>query len=75
MCQRVCGASVGCSNIAYPKLVIELMPVGEYTTNTLISNIVSESTNQQITCLKYVLFFLRCREKIKLFKDFGIKKD
>uniref|UniRef100_A0A7N8WJU0 Solute carrier family 5 member 9 n=1 Tax=Mastacembelus armatus TaxID=205130 RepID=A0A7N8WJU0_9TELE len=28
VCQRICGASVGCSNIAYPKLVIELMPVG-----------------------------------------------
>ncbi|KAM8746250.1 sodium/glucose cotransporter 4 isoform 1-T1 [Acanthopagrus schlegelii] len=28
VCQRVCGASVGCSNIAYPKLVVELMPVG-----------------------------------------------
>ncbi|XP_075997650.1 sodium/glucose cotransporter 4 [Genypterus blacodes] len=28
VCQNVCGASVGCSNIAYPKLVIELMPVG-----------------------------------------------
>uniref|UniRef100_A0A8C5E9B5 Sodium/glucose cotransporter 4 n=1 Tax=Gouania willdenowi TaxID=441366 RepID=A0A8C5E9B5_GOUWI len=28
VCQRVCGASVGCSNIAYPKLVIALMPVG-----------------------------------------------
>ncbi|XP_069006082.1 sodium/glucose cotransporter 4 isoform X2 [Embiotoca jacksoni] len=28
VCQSVCGASVGCSNIAYPKLVIELMPVG-----------------------------------------------
>uniref|UniRef100_A0A3Q3B8R3 Solute carrier family 5 member 9 n=1 Tax=Kryptolebias marmoratus TaxID=37003 RepID=A0A3Q3B8R3_KRYMA len=27
-CQRICGASVGCSNIAYPKLVVELMPVG-----------------------------------------------
>ncbi|XP_038572876.1 sodium/glucose cotransporter 4-like [Micropterus salmoides] len=27
-CQSVCGASVGCSNIAYPKLVVELMPVG-----------------------------------------------
>ena len=29
VCQRVCGAAVGCSNIAYPKLVVELMPVGE----------------------------------------------
>lgn len=27
-CLRICGASVGCSNIAYPKLVMELMPVG-----------------------------------------------
>ncbi|NWX23296.1 SC5AA protein, partial [Aegotheles bennettii] len=27
-CTRVCGAAVGCSNIAYPKLVIELMPSG-----------------------------------------------
>ncbi|XP_006087345.1 sodium/glucose cotransporter 4 isoform X1 [Myotis lucifugus] len=28
ICQRVCGARVGCSNIAYPKLVIALMPIG-----------------------------------------------
>ncbi|KAM9832648.1 sodium/glucose cotransporter 4 [Neosynchiropus ocellatus] len=28
VCQRVCGAAVGCSNLAYPKLVVELMPVG-----------------------------------------------
>ncbi|XP_077426061.1 sodium/mannose cotransporter SLC5A10 isoform X2 [Vanacampus margaritifer] len=27
-CVRVCGAEVGCSNIAFPKLVIELMPNG-----------------------------------------------
>ncbi|KAL1022419.1 hypothetical protein UPYG_G00026730 [Umbra pygmaea] len=27
-CQRICGAAVGCSNIAYPKLVVALMPVG-----------------------------------------------
>uniref|UniRef100_A0AAY4EYW9 Sodium/glucose cotransporter 4 n=1 Tax=Denticeps clupeoides TaxID=299321 RepID=A0AAY4EYW9_9TELE len=27
-CQRICGVTVGCSNIAYPKLVVELMPVG-----------------------------------------------
>lgn len=25
----MCGAEVGCSNIAFPKLVIELMPSGE----------------------------------------------
>ncbi|NXM61408.1 SC5A9 protein, partial [Illadopsis cleaveri] len=28
ICKRVCGAAVGCSNIAYPKLMIELMPDG-----------------------------------------------
>ncbi|XP_074866895.1 sodium/mannose cotransporter SLC5A10 [Carettochelys insculpta] len=27
-CVRVCGSAVGCSNIAYPKLVVELMPSG-----------------------------------------------
>jgi len=27
-CDYYCGASVGCSNIAYPKLVVELMPNG-----------------------------------------------
>ncbi|XP_017313348.1 sodium/glucose cotransporter 5 [Ictalurus punctatus] len=27
-CRKVCGAEVGCSNIAFPKLVIELMPSG-----------------------------------------------
>uniref|UniRef100_A0A8C8VEU5 Solute carrier family 5 member 9 n=1 Tax=Pelusios castaneus TaxID=367368 RepID=A0A8C8VEU5_9SAUR len=28
ICKKVCGAEVGCSNIAYPKLVMGLMPVG-----------------------------------------------
>uniref|UniRef100_A0A8C2VLY2 Sodium/glucose cotransporter 1 n=1 Tax=Chinchilla lanigera TaxID=34839 RepID=A0A8C2VLY2_CHILA len=28
-CQRYCGTSVGCTNIAYPTLVVELMPNGE----------------------------------------------
>ncbi|XP_012697786.1 sodium/glucose cotransporter 1 isoform X2 [Clupea harengus] len=27
-CTKYCGASVGCSNIAYPKLVVDLMPNG-----------------------------------------------
>ncbi|KAH9503391.1 Sodium/glucose cotransporter 4 [Bulinus truncatus] len=27
-CQQYCENSVGCSNVAYPKLVLELMPVG-----------------------------------------------
>ncbi|KAB0362281.1 hypothetical protein FD754_006437 [Muntiacus muntjak] len=28
VCQAICGTRVGCSNIAYPKLVMALMPVG-----------------------------------------------
>lgn len=28
-CIQVCGIEEGCSNIAYPKLVVELMPAGE----------------------------------------------
>ncbi|XP_028320013.1 sodium/glucose cotransporter 2 isoform X1 [Gouania willdenowi] len=27
-CKRVCGTEVGCSNIAYPKLVVSVMPTG-----------------------------------------------
>ncbi|XP_047228068.1 sodium/glucose cotransporter 1-like [Girardinichthys multiradiatus] len=27
-CQKYCGATVGCTNIAYPKLVVDLMPNG-----------------------------------------------
>lgn len=27
-CERFCGTAVGCSNIAYPKLVVDLMPNG-----------------------------------------------
>uniref|UniRef100_A0A670JG51 Sodium/glucose cotransporter 2 n=1 Tax=Podarcis muralis TaxID=64176 RepID=A0A670JG51_PODMU len=27
-CKRICGTEVGCSNIAYPKLVVSLMPSG-----------------------------------------------
>lgn len=28
-CFKHCGTSVGCTNIAYPKLVVDLMPNGE----------------------------------------------
>ncbi|XP_034458463.1 sodium/glucose cotransporter 1 [Hippoglossus hippoglossus] len=28
LCEKYCGASVGCTNIAYPKLVVDLMPNG-----------------------------------------------
>ncbi len=51
-CVRVCGAEVGCSNIAFPKLVIELMPSGENT--ALMSNIFKTSSNALIS------FFFVC---------------
>ena len=28
-CLRACGSKVGCSNIAYPKLVLNILPKGE----------------------------------------------
>lgn len=28
VCEQVCGNSVGCSDIAYAKLVMELLPMG-----------------------------------------------
>ena len=28
ICEQVCDTRAGCSNIAYPKLVVELMPTG-----------------------------------------------
>lgn len=31
VCKRVCGTEVGCSNIAYPKLVVSIMPNGNCT--------------------------------------------
>ncbi|KFO94584.1 Sodium/glucose cotransporter 4, partial [Buceros rhinoceros silvestris] len=27
-CRRACGISVGCSNVAYPRLVLTLLPPG-----------------------------------------------
>lgn len=29
ICQKICGNPSGCSDIAYPKLVLELLPVGK----------------------------------------------
>ena len=29
VCRQYCGTSVGCTNIAYPKMVVELMPNGK----------------------------------------------
>lgn len=34
-CEKYCGASVGCTNIAYPKLVVDLMPDGKWL-NTFV---------------------------------------
>ncbi|XP_030357527.1 sodium/glucose cotransporter 1 isoform X2 [Strigops habroptila] len=31
ICQESCGTAVGCTNIAYPKLVVELMPRAQFT--------------------------------------------
>lgn len=33
VCKQVCGNSVGCSDIAYAKLVMELLPSGIFVLN------------------------------------------
>ena len=30
ICEAVCENAVGCSNIALPKLVVEILPIGEF---------------------------------------------
>ncbi|KXJ05011.1 Sodium/glucose cotransporter 2, partial [Exaiptasia diaphana] len=29
-CMEICGSEVGCTNIAYPELVLKLMPTGSH---------------------------------------------
>lgn len=41
LCKQICGNSVGCSDIAYAKLVMELLPAGE----TLFLPLLSLFTN------------------------------
>lgn len=64
VCQSICGARVGCSNIAYPKLVIALMPVGE-------------SRVPRATCPSYLPapFNPRCPEGTALRIDMGGKRN
>lgn len=50
-CVRVCGAEVGCSNIAFPKLVIELMPSGE---------IKAAFSTCPLPCLRLAAFVSHC---------------
>lgn len=59
-CNEYCGAEVGCTNIAYPKLVVDLMPNGEQINNIVLK---FESTH---LCL-YVFFNL-C---LSLFRSEG----
>lgn len=47
VCKEVCGTEVGCSNIAYPKLVVSVMPTGKWKNSSKIKHyhhiIVSET--------------------------------
>ncbi|KAL5012467.1 hypothetical protein ScPMuIL_011018 [Solemya velum] len=47
LCQKYCDNPVGCSNIAYPKLVLELLPVGArgLLTAVMLSAIMSSLTS------------------------------
>ena len=49
-CERACGIPLGCSNIALPRLVVELLPTG----NKLHVNLLSHSLSLRL-CLINVL--------------------
>lgn len=53
MVPEVCGKEVGCSNIAYPKLVVSVMPNGEksFSSAELVAQI-------RVTLLLYNCYFL-----------------
>ncbi len=62
-CMKICGASVGCSNIAYPKLVVELMPVG-MTTLYFIRIIMCEfSISLNFLSTRIILMTRKCYRK------------
>lgn len=48
VCKSVCGAAVGCSNFAYPKLVVELMPMGKLEKK--IHQEIRETLHTESTC-------------------------
>ena len=59
ICEEVCGNRVGCSNIAYPKLVLELMPTGkDYVMSIWFSHVL----NTNVTSIRFsavvLLFFV-----------------
>ena len=48
-CMEVCESAVGCSNVAFPKLVLEVMPIGK-------SNVVRDQlyVNDKNSSLRYL---------------------
>lgn len=38
-CKSICGSETGCSNIAYPTLVLRLMPIGIYYSYSPLINL------------------------------------
>lgn len=44
VCKAVCDNEAGCTNIAYPKLVVELMPEGTYILQEYIDFLITVKT-------------------------------
>jgi len=56
-CQKYCGTDIGCSNIAYPKLVIALLPIGE-SSSRVICSVVSAVVPCYSTCALRVVLLI-----------------
>lgn len=54
VCMAVCGSESGCSNIAYPTLVIDLMPAGKFNLDTNFQNIVCRHFKDVIDCINSI---------------------
>ena len=65
MCMKACDNPIGCSNIAYPKLVLELLPEGKNLAQV-------KSMNLSITAILSLFvqgkrFHAKCDGGLKLF--------
>uniref|UniRef100_A0A7N8YC37 Solute carrier family 5 member 1 n=1 Tax=Mastacembelus armatus TaxID=205130 RepID=A0A7N8YC37_9TELE len=74
-CEKYCGASVGCTNIAYPKLVVDLMPNGlrGLMLSVMLASLMSSLTSifNSASTLFTMDIYTKIRRKLHLY-DFCI---
>ena len=55
-CYAICGSRAGCSNIAYPTLVLNLMPIGESIVLQLLIFNSKYEKSVNVTLLLWIYF-------------------